>query len=350
MTHGLPPPGPTGLGTTAAALAEHSRPARAVAALYCPTAVRDDPALARQVQDRLDTWAPGVDLAPDAVAGYGRLAVLTHPDTDDPARLAVAGQLLAVGALLENSAGSAPSMTAATATTAPTTTAAAAATTASMLAQALDAALQEVFDACDTPRLPRRADITAPAAAADITPDIADQPALRSTLAAVSALPCSPYQVDRIRRECQALAAAAPTRTGPHPPWDHLALAHLNAYSPALTALDAVDGYELTPTAAAHPDLRRVQRLAALAAALLRDLAHPAPSGLTASIARADGLGTPAAARRAATVHDDAMHAFQHHATALAGGADPDTRRYLSGLWTWLGGHRTNTAQILDEG
>jgi len=41
MTHGLPPPGPTGLGTTAAALAEHSRPARAVAALYCPTRKKD---------------------------------------------------------------------------------------------------------------------------------------------------------------------------------------------------------------------------------------------------------------------------------------------------------------------
>lgn len=371
MTHGLPPPGPTGLGTTAATLAEHARPARAVAALYCPTALRDDPALARHVQDALDTWAAGVELAPDAVAGCGRLAVLTHPDTDDPARLAVAGQLLAVGALLENTAGSA-----AAASSAPAPTHTAPTDTASMLAQALDAALQEVFDACDRPRLPSRTQTTAGTTAAShagdqsaarsalaagtarpcsthaaaTVPDITDQPALRSALAALSALPSSPYQVDRIRREYQALAAAAPTRTGPHAPWEHLALAHLNAYSPALTALDAIDGYELTPAAAAHPDLRRVQRLAALAAALLRDLAHPEPSGLTASIARAEHLGTPAAARRAATIHDDAMRAFQHHATALAGSADPNTRRYLSGLWTWLGGHRTDTAHNLDEG
>lgn len=347
MTHGLPPPGPTGIGTAAASLADRGRPARAVAGLYCPTAVRDDPALARQVQDRLDAWAPGVGLGPEAVAGAGRLAVLTHPDTDDPARLAVAGQLLAVGRVLESSAW--PAAAADSRTPTATTPTAATPPTASMPAQsldaALDAALKEVFDACDTPRLPRRADITASTVAG-----IADQPALRSALAAVSALPSSPYQVDRIRRECQALAAAAPTRTGPRAPWEHLALAHLNAYSPALSALDAIDGYELPPAAAAHPDLLRVQRLAGLAAALLRDLAHPAPSGPTASIARADGLGTAAAARRAAAIHDDAVRAFEHHATVLAGGADPMTRRYLAGLWTWLGGHRTTPAQILDEG
>jgi 2-methylisoborneol synthase len=40
-------------------------------------------------------------------------------------------------------------------------------------------------------------------------------------------------------------------------------------------------------------------------------------------------------------VHDEAMRAFQHHAAQLAATADSATRRYLSGLWTWLGGHRS---------
>jgi 2-methylisoborneol synthase len=342
MSHGPLPPGPTGIGTAAATLAETRRPARAVADLYCPTAVRTDPALAGRIQGRLDQWAGGVGLAPETVAGYGRLAVLTHPDTDDPARLTAAGQLLAVGELIETAA--LPAAAAPTAVTAPTaaTTSAGAA-----LAQALDSAVEEVFDACDTPGNPRRlATATDTAGIAGI----GDQPALRSALAGVSALPASPYQLDRVRGACRSLAAAAPaapaaasgTTLGDlRAPWEHLALGHVNAYTPVLTALDAIDGYELSPAAAAHPDLQRVQRLAALAAALLRDLARPAPAGLTAAIARADGLGAPAAVRRAASVHDDAMRAFHQHAAVLAAGPDPAVRRYLAGLWTWLGGHRT---------
>ena len=142
-------------------------------------------------------------------------------------------------------------------------------------------------------------------------------------MAGLSALPASPYQVDRVRRECEALSAAAPGRAGTRPPWEYLSLGHVNAYSPALAALDAVDGFELSPSSAADPELRRAQRLAALAAALLHDIAAPSPSGLTAAIARADGLGPGAAGRRAAEVHDEAMRAFQYHATHLASGRRP---------------------------
>ncbi|GAA2008076.1 hypothetical protein [Catenulispora subtropica] len=318
MTPGLPPPGPTGIGTSAATLAETSRPARAVAALYCPTAVRTHPALAQQVQHRLHQWADSLGLPPQAIAGHGQLAVLTHPDTDDPARLTTAAQLLAVGKLIEAAAPPPPNPPG----------------PAPVLVQALDIALQEIYDACDTPHTARH---PTPAP----SPVTSDQPALRSALAALSALPASPYQLDRVRRAYQALAAATPTGSGPHPPWEHLSHAHINAYSPALTALDAIEGYELSPAAAAHPDLQRTQHLAALAAALLQDLAHPAPTGLTAAIARADRLGTPAATRRAAAIHDDTMHAFHHHATELAATADPATGRYLAALWTWLGGHHT---------
>jgi hypothetical protein len=204
------------------------------------------------------------------------------------------------------------------------------------LAQALDEAIAEVYDGCDLPdaALPARPD---PARAG-----VAD-PALASALAGLSALPASPYQVERVRRECEALSAAsggggsAVARS----PWECLSLGHVNAYSPALAALDAVDGFELSPSSSADPEVRRAQRLAALAAALLHDIADPAPSGLTAALARTDGLGPGAAGRRAAEIHDEAMRAFQHHATQLAAGADPATRRYLAGLWTWLGGHRT---------
>jgi 2-methylisoborneol synthase len=210
-----------------------------------------------------------------------------------------------------------------------------------VLARALDEAIAEVYDGCDVPdaALPSRPDPARAAATADAGAVAA--PALLSAMAGLSALPASPYQVERVRREVEALSAAAPGRAAIRPPWEYLSLGHVNAYSPALAALDAVDGFELSPSSAADPELRRAQRLAALAAALLHDIAAPSPSGLTAAIARADALGPGAAGRRAAEVHDEAMRAFQYHATHLASSADPATRRYLSGLWTWLGGHRT---------
>ncbi|MEY9930691.1 hypothetical protein ABH926_005338 [Catenulispora sp. GP43] len=384
----------TGLGMAASRLSQAGRAARVTEALYCPPAVRDDPALAVAVQQRVDEWAAGVRLAPGPTAGLGRLAVLAHPDTDDVDRLAVAARLLAVGRVLAagaleaeeedlllrpaaapvpGGAGAGGAAGAAGAVPEPgvagiavpatgmlggaaanlrggglpvpdspglpaAETAADAADAAGTLTEALASAAAEIHDGCDVPdhALASRPD---PSRAG-----IAD-PALLSALAGLSALPASPYQVQRVRAECEALSSAsgggAGAGAGPRAPWEYLSLGHVNAYSPALAALDAVDGFELSPSAAADPELRRAQRLAALAAALLHDIASPVPSGLTAAIARADGLAPGAAGRRAAQVHDEAMRAFQHHATQLAGSADPATRRYLSGLWTWLGGHRT---------
>ncbi|ACU73475.1 hypothetical protein Caci_4614 [Catenulispora acidiphila DSM 44928] len=337
----------TGLGMAASRLSQTGRPARVTEALYCPPAVRDDPGLAETVQQRLDAWAAGVGLAPGPAAGLGRLAVLAHPDTDDAGRLEVAARLLAVGRVL--AAGAMGASEADLLRRAPERSgapqdspAAAASAAAASPAGAVGEALAQIYDGCDVPddALPSHLDLADPARAG--LAGVA-APALLSAMAGLGGLPASPYQVARVRAECEALSAAAPTATvsGPRPPWEYLSLGHVNAYSPALAALDAVDGYELSPSSSGDPELRRAQRLAALAAALLHDIASPAPSGLTAAIARAEGLTAGAAGRRAAQVHDEAMRAFQHHATQLAGSADPSTRRYLAGLWTWLGGHRT---------
>jgi len=378
-------PGTGGLGMAAASLARAGRPARVTGALYAPPAVRDDPALAAAVQQDVDTWGAAVGLAPGPVAGLGRLVVLAHPDTNDVGRLAVAARLLALGRVLAGGAlgaqigdllrrapevgdrsgsgaglgggsGSGAGSGGGDATAAATAGTAGIEVTAATLAQALDDAIAEVYDGCDfpdhalpSPPDPARAGSSGTAGIAGLPgvcgigslTGVAD-PVRLSALAGLSALPASPYQVERVRRECEALASAPGPATGvASSPWEVLSLGHVNAYSPALAALDAVDGFELSPSAAADPELRRAQRLAALAAALLHDIADPAPSGLTAAIARTDGLGAGAAGRRAAQIHDEAMRAFQHHATGLAARADPATRRYLGGLWTWLGGHRT---------
>ena len=337
-----------GLGMAASRLSQAGRPARVTEALYCPPAVRDDPALAVRVQQRVEEWTAGVGLAPGPSAGLGRLVVLAHPDTDDVGRLAVAATLLAVGRVLAGGALGAPEaeparrapggggsgitsgaehrVSSGADTGVGTGSQPGIQAAATVPAPALDDAIAELYDGCDIPDAApaSRPDPMDPARAG-----LAD-PALLSAMAGLGALPASPYQVERVRRECEALSSAAPGAPGARPPWEYLSLGHVNAYSPALAALDAVDGFELSPSAAADPELRRAQRLAALAAALLHDIAAPAPSGLAAAIGR-----------RAAEIHDEAMRAFQYHATQLAGSADPATRRYLSGLWMWLGGHRT---------
>ena len=219
-----------GLGMAASRLSQAGRPARVTEALYCPPAVRDDPALAAAVQQDVDEWAAGVGLAPEPAAGLGRLVVLAHPDTHDVGRLAVAARLLAVGRVLAGGAlGASQAQLLAPAAEAGTET------TAAVLAQALDEAIAEVYDGCDVPdaALPSRPD---PARAGTggtggpdepggtaSTGDMAG-PALLSAMAGLSALPASPYQMERVRREAQALSSAAPgarapARRGSTCPW-----------------------------------------------------------------------------------------------------------------------------------
>ena len=104
--------GPAGLGTSAARLAREltlaSGPSPAylqrpwgdgtAAPLYVPAVERVNDALAAEVDDRLVIWAKDCGFTDDQAdlmrqAGFGRLAMLTHTDTDDPDRLVIAAQL-----------------------------------------------------------------------------------------------------------------------------------------------------------------------------------------------------------------------------------------------------------------
>ncbi|WP_438297090.1 hypothetical protein [Streptomyces sp. HUAS TT7] len=99
--------GPTGPGTSAAGrfAARPSQPvlgrAAAMPRLDCPPPRRDDPVLAGRLDERLLEWADRIGLYHGRMervrdAGFGRLATLCHPATDDedllmvPARCALA--------------------------------------------------------------------------------------------------------------------------------------------------------------------------------------------------------------------------------------------------------------------
>ena len=66
--------------------------------LYAPATARIDERLGEVVNDRLVAWARGVGIYADQLdkfrdAGFGRLAMLTHADTDDPDMLLVAARM-----------------------------------------------------------------------------------------------------------------------------------------------------------------------------------------------------------------------------------------------------------------
>jgi 2-methylisoborneol synthase len=43
---------------------------------------------------------------------------------------------------------------------------------------------------------------------------------------------------------------------------------------------------------------------------------------------------------RTAEVHDELVHRFEREAAPLAAAGSPELRRFLTGLWAWMGGNR----------
>ena len=85
--------GPAGLGTStirlAGALGEKRPVSTTIPPLYCPDAVRDNPALGAEVNDRLVEWAAEIGIYEGRLEelrshNFGRLMMLAHPDCDDP--------------------------------------------------------------------------------------------------------------------------------------------------------------------------------------------------------------------------------------------------------------------------
>src|SRR2546427_10134070 len=97
----------TGLGTSAVRFgrpkAREAREAKqeptGIPGLYCPEPVRDDQDLGEEVNDRLVSWCQNLGIFTEYLdrlrqADFGRLAMLTHPDTDDAEQLMLAARCL----------------------------------------------------------------------------------------------------------------------------------------------------------------------------------------------------------------------------------------------------------------
>ncbi|MFI9274328.1 family 2 encapsulin nanocompartment cargo protein terpene cyclase [Kitasatospora sp. NPDC052896] len=337
------PTGPTGLGTSAARIGSPRRPVtatpagggrRSVPELYCPPHLRDDPALGREVNDRLVRWAERVGIYAGRLerfrqADYGRLLMLTHPDTDDPDRLLAAARCMAAEFAVDDhfceeaAGGDHP--------------------------ERLGPQLMLAQSAIDPAQLPR-------GHAEAYQREMDRQPVWNALRRAVQGL--APYttgaQLNRLRQEIAGLFlgmdAEAGWRIGGTLPavWEYLANRQLNSFLPCLALVDAMGGYELPAQVYGSPEVRRATLQAALASVLLNDVysahkesgAQGVEYNLPIVIAAEAGCSGAEALQRAADLHNELVRSFEASAAELSLTGGPVLTRYLGALWAWLGGNK----------
>jgi 2-methylisoborneol synthase len=300
--------------------------------LYGPGPVRIDEALGREVDDRLVAWFQELGIFTDHLdhlrdQRYGRLAMLVHPDTDDPDRLMLAARwavaLFAVDDVYcdDESTGAEPMLTVSRLTLA------VAATKPPHLFEPYAAPLAEGL----------RADGVLVA--------------LRSSLEWV-AQNATPSQLDRIRHETSNLylgmgAEAAWRNAGHVPPvWQYLASRQLNSFLPCIALIDVVGGYELPPEVYSDPRVHRATALVSNAGTIGNDLysmgKERAPAvgdfNLPTLIAAEEGCSIDEAIDRSVAYHTDVMRAFEAQHRDLIVVPSPALQRYLLGLRAWIGG------------
>jgi 2-methylisoborneol synthase len=302
--------------------------------LYCPPPVRDEPALAQAVNDQLIEWIGQVGIYPGRLselreANFGRLVMLTYPDTDEPDRLLAAAKIAMAGWAVDDyycdnpTLGAAPAMTGARLA----------------VAQAVTASAQP----------PGRY-------ARDLELALHADPVLVAHRSAFAHLSCyaGPVQVQRMLHEFALLylsgAQEASWRlTGRLPPvWEYLVNRQDSSFRPLMMLIDVIGGYEVPADECAEPRLRRALATAGLASGLVNDLysmtrERSVPGldfDLPTAIVTEERCSLEQAVERSARLHDELVHTFEDEAAALAANGSPALRRFLAGVWAWLGGNR----------
>ena len=341
-------PGPGGLGTSAVRLgrtgprATEPRAADPRAAdpppgasvrvppLHCPDAVRDDPALGEEVNNRLVAWAAEVGLFSGRLERlrshqFGRLFMLAHPDCDDPDRLLAAARCgLAEWAVDDHWVDEGEDTT----------------------PELLGARLAMTHAVVDPVRLPARY-------AAQFEEVVQREPVLRAFRSSLGHLSqfASPTQVARLRHELAVMfvgySQEAQWRSSGRTPavWEYLLHRYENAFFPCMVLIDPMGGYELPADEFADPRVRRTYLYAATASVLLNDLysmhkEDPTDTNLPNLIAAEERCSLQEAVDRAAQIHDELMYTIEAEAAVLSAAGSPQLRRFLAGLWAWMGGSK----------
>jgi 2-methylisoborneol synthase len=337
--------GPTGLGT-AAARAFMAPPQADVAAqpaladtsvgepmpeLFCPGAIRDDPALGELVNERVVDWAEQIGIYPDNLdrlrtSNFGRLIMLTHPATSDPDRLLAAAKCVVAEWAADDyyvdevALGADP--------------------------RVVGSRLSLLHAIVDPPQFPAKY-------APQLDAFRRDEPIATAFRAAMEHLAqySSTAQMGRFQHQMAILFVAWNQeadwhRNGTTPAvWEYLVQRHLNSYLPPMILIDPVAGYELPAHEFYDSRIRRAFTTAGFANVLLNDL-HSAgfesdtDFNLPRVIVAEEHCSWEDAIRRTVEIHNELMHMFVNEAAALSLLGSPTLQRFFLDTWAWLGGSR----------
>jgi 2-methylisoborneol synthase len=307
-----------------------------------------DDALGREVDERLVAWFEELGIFTDKLdvlrrQSYGRLIMLTHPDSDDPDQLMLAARWAVAlwGAddvyADDETAGARPELVARRLALA------LAALNAPPLLGGYRSQMEEAFAADPIIR------------------------ALRSSLE-FAASSATPAQLNRMRHEVTRMfviwnAEAAWRTAGYRPPvWEYLAGRQIDNFQPCMCMIDVVGGYELPAHEYADARVLRATALAASAAVVANDIYSMAKEGgratdefnLPTLIGHERGCSAQEAVDESVRYHEDLVRGFEAEHAALAAFPSPMLQRYLLGLRAWIGGndewHRTSGRYRLASG
>ncbi|MEU9211072.1 family 2 encapsulin nanocompartment cargo protein terpene cyclase [Streptomyces sp. NPDC048415] len=331
------PSGPTGLGTSAIRLRtpeprrEPAPAADPAPNLHCPPAVRDDRALGESVTEGLVAWAEETGIYPGQLdkirkADFGRLIMLAHPESDDPDRLLAAAKCALAEWSVDDHYVDGEVEEARP----------------ELLGQRL-AIAHSVIDQAHLPL----------AYAPQLEEVVQADPVMRALRSSLDNLAryATTAQVRRLRHELAIMFVAYNQEGVWHtteqtpPVWEFLMHGHENSFVPCMVLVDAVAGYELSQGEFADPRVRRAFTMAGSASVIVNDLysmgkEDPTDFSLPRLIASEDQCSLQEAVDRTVEIHNELMHTFEAEAAALAAAGSPELRRFLAGIWAWLGGSR----------
>ncbi|MGI5328137.1 family 2 encapsulin nanocompartment cargo protein terpene cyclase [Actinomadura nitritigenes] len=300
--------------------------------LYCPLTARIDDDLALVVNDRLVEWAEEVGIYADQLGkfrdtGFGRLAVLGHPETDDVDALLLAAKMNAAWWACddyyadESDLGATPTE--------------------------LPPRLALVMSAMDPP--PDAGKYTA-----QVEEAVESDPVLVALRSAAGHLRRrgTPSQVMRICNTTFQMyvswtAYAAWRYLGTPPPvWRYLAARQHDSFYTSKTLIDVVGGYQLDGDLFYEPRVHRAVMQAGTASVLVNDL-HSAEKeaaddlpdcNVVLLIAEEEGCTLQEAVERTVALHNDFVRGFEASQRELASVASAELQRFLLGVQSWMAG------------
>ena len=300
--------------------------------LYCPQTVRIDEGLGEEVNQRLVAWAEQTGIYASQLdkfrdTGFGRLAMLTHPDTDDPDMLLVAAQMNAAWWAAddyyadETPLGATPTE--------------------------LPPRLALVMSAMDPP--PPAGDYTR-----QLEDAVRADPVLVALRSATGHLSehATPAQVMRacnttFQMYVSWTAYAAWRFLGELPPvWRYLAARQHDSFYTSMTLIDVVGGYELAASLFYAKAFHRALMQAGTASVIVNDLHSVAreaadelpDSNVVLLIAAEDNCPVREATERAVKLHNDFVHGFEASQRQLAAVPSVELQRFLRGAQAWMAG------------